>query len=399
MEEKKIFYEKLDEYYKLKSKKKPFTKYAQLQMIAEIEIAKIKTKLVIKPITTADFNERAQIDFVDFQSVPDGKFKWILNYQNHATKFVILRPLESKRATEVAYELLSILLTFGAPKILQSDNGREFVNSVINELKDLWPECVIVHGRPRHPQSQGSIERSNQDVEHMLRAWMADNIFKKWSVGLTFVQFQKNNSFHRTIGRSPYKALFGNNPKIGLSTSNLPSDLLKKLTTKKDLEHISQTKETKKRSIACSICEVDVDLSLSKIAENNEIIFQLCDSSKKIKIQRELGHKGQIIAAEKMINEFSSECLKKSTTQFLTTDQVDKNVEFSVREMIKKNSGGQGFLSCSCKGKNPYQSSSDSEKEGYYRFEVVKYVRMIEIEAIVESFEGHFKLSKWLRPL
>jgi len=55
-------------------------------------------------------------------------------------------------------------LTFGAPKILQSDNGREFVNSVINELKDLWPECVIVHGHPRHPPSQGSIERSNQDV-------------------------------------------------------------------------------------------------------------------------------------------------------------------------------------------------------------------------------------------
>ncbi|KAL4113234.1 hypothetical protein QTP88_016893 [Uroleucon formosanum] len=209
MEEKKVFYEKLDEYYKLKSKKKkPFAKYAQLQMIAEIEMAKIKTKLVIKPITTADFNERAQIDLVNFQSVPDGKFKWILNYQDHATKFVILRPLESKRATEVANELLSILLTFGAPKILQSDNGREFVNSIINELKDLWPECVIVHGRPRHPQ--------------------------KW---------------------------------------------------------------------------------------------------------------------------FSSECLKKSITQFLTTDQVDKNVEFSVREMIKKFSGGQGVLSCSCKAKNLCQSS------------------------------------------
>ena len=43
MEEKNVFYEKLDEYYKLKSKKKPFPKYAQLQMIAEIEMAKIKT--------------------------------------------------------------------------------------------------------------------------------------------------------------------------------------------------------------------------------------------------------------------------------------------------------------------------------------------------------------------
>ncbi|CAI6346726.1 unnamed protein product [Macrosiphum euphorbiae] len=44
MEEKNVFYEKLDEYYKLKSKKKPFPKYVQLQMIAEeIEMAKIKT--------------------------------------------------------------------------------------------------------------------------------------------------------------------------------------------------------------------------------------------------------------------------------------------------------------------------------------------------------------------
>jgi len=54
---------------------------------------------------------------------------------------------------------------------------------------------------------------------------------------------------------------------------------------------------------------------------------------------------------------FSSDCLKKSTTKFGTTDQVDKNVEFSVREMIKKNFR-QGFLSCSCKAKTPCQSSN-----------------------------------------
>jgi len=32
---------------------------------------------------------------------------------------------------------------------------------------------------------------------------------------------------------------------------------------------------------------------------------------------------------------FSGECLKKSTTQFVTTDQVDNNIKFLVREMIK----------------------------------------------------------------
>jgi len=36
-------------------------------------------KIVIKPITATDFNERAQIDLMDFQSVPVWKFKWILN--------------------------------------------------------------------------------------------------------------------------------------------------------------------------------------------------------------------------------------------------------------------------------------------------------------------------------
>jgi len=35
--------------------------------------------------------------------------------------------------------------------------------------------------------------------------------------------------------------------------------------------------------------------------------------------------------------------LKKLTTQFFTTDQVDKNVEFSVREMIKKFQEGKDF--------------------------------------------------------
>ena len=54
---------------------------------------------------------------------------------------------------------------FGAPIILQSDNDREFVSEVIRELKNMWPDCTIVHGRERHPQSQGSVERSNQDIE------------------------------------------------------------------------------------------------------------------------------------------------------------------------------------------------------------------------------------------
>jgi hypothetical protein len=62
----------------------------------------------------------------------------------------------------------------------------------------------------------------------MLRAWMKDNKSKKWSIGLKFVQFQKNSSHQRIIGRSPYKALFGCETKVGLITSNLLQEVLKK---------------------------------------------------------------------------------------------------------------------------------------------------------------------------
>ena len=48
-----------------------------------------------------------------------------------------------------------LFLLIGAPVVLQSDNGSEFTASVITELQGLWPDLKLVHGKPRHPQSQG----------------------------------------------------------------------------------------------------------------------------------------------------------------------------------------------------------------------------------------------------
>ena len=59
-----------------------------------------------------------------------------MNYQDRLTKFTILRPLNSKTAEEVVYQLMDIFCMFGAPFILQSDNGREFANKIIQNLAD-----------------------------------------------------------------------------------------------------------------------------------------------------------------------------------------------------------------------------------------------------------------------
>ncbi|XP_077280689.1 KRAB-A domain-containing protein 2-like isoform X1 [Temnothorax americanus] len=183
---------------------------------------KIKTKgLVVAPILSNHMNSRCQVDLIDMQSEPDRDYRFIFNYQDHLTKFTILRPLKTKTANEVAYNLMDIFCIFGAPFILQSDNGREFVNHVIQNLVDMWPGLKLVHGKPRHSQSQGSVERSNQDVRDMLVAWMLDNNTKQWSEGLRFIQSKKNRSLHEGIKKSPYEAMFGMKQRIGLADSSL----------------------------------------------------------------------------------------------------------------------------------------------------------------------------------
>jgi len=126
--------------------------------------------VVVRPITSSALNDRGQIDLIHYRTEPDGEYKWLLHYKEHLTRFSILRPLEFKKAALVARELLQIFLLCGVPRVLQSDNGREFCAEVISELASLWPQLVLVNGRPRYPQSQGSVKRSNANVKDSLTA-------------------------------------------------------------------------------------------------------------------------------------------------------------------------------------------------------------------------------------
>lgn len=201
-------------------------------------LAKKKPKkrgIVVKPMVFEEMNQRCQVDLIDMQSHPDGAYRFIFVYQDHLTKFVVLRPLERKTAEEVADNLLDVFCIFGAPSVLQSDNGREFCNHLITEMTAKWEEVKIVHGKPRHSQSQGSVERANQDVQDMLTAWMMQNRSTKWSQGLRFIQCAKNRAIHQGTRISPYEAMFGSPMKVGLR-SKFPSGAVDELQTEEELQ-------------------------------------------------------------------------------------------------------------------------------------------------------------------
>ena len=80
------------------------------------------------PIITHGMNMRGQVDLIDLQSMADGEYKYILNYQDHGIKDAYAEPLKTKTVLEITFALIRIWKFIGPPKILHSDNGREFSN-------------------------------------------------------------------------------------------------------------------------------------------------------------------------------------------------------------------------------------------------------------------------------
>ena len=167
--------------------------------------SRTRKNLVVKPIISPRAWHRWQTDLIDMQAQADGEFKYIQVTQDHFTKFCFLQPLKQKTAVAVAENLSLCFSVLGPPAcILQSDNGREFKNAeVVNMLEKNWPGLKMVHGKPRHSQSQGSVERANRDVEAMLATAMADSKSSQWASLLPQIQLKKNSRFHSGIGRSP----------------------------------------------------------------------------------------------------------------------------------------------------------------------------------------------------
>ena len=103
--------------------------------------------------------------------------------------------------------------SFGPAKILQSDNGKEFVAKVVTEIGNLWSELVIIHGRPRHPQNLENPDRGNGDLQLKLGKWIDDHDDQGWSRGLKFGTHVINTSTAATHEKTPYELVFGQQPR------------------------------------------------------------------------------------------------------------------------------------------------------------------------------------------
>ena len=95
------------------------------------------------------------------------------------------------------------------------------MNCPVQALEKIWPGLKIVHGRPRHPQSQGSVERANAEVSKLVRL-CKEEAGGSWVKALPRAQLKLNMNYHSGIKCSPIEALYGKTASIGLASTSLP---------------------------------------------------------------------------------------------------------------------------------------------------------------------------------
>jgi hypothetical protein len=177
------------------------TKFKSLKTLQDITMIEIKKKY-----------GRYVIDCVDlrhYQEENDG-YKWILNIVDSYTKFLWSYKLKSKSATEVARALENCFRLFGVPLAIQADNGKEFTNRQVRDLCTRM-NIQVIHGRPRNPKAQGSVERVNQTVKRGLAKILFEKGNYRWIDCLEEIVYRYNCIVHNASNKSPFMLFFGKN--------------------------------------------------------------------------------------------------------------------------------------------------------------------------------------------
>ena len=179
----------------------------------------------VTPITAALPFDHIQIDHkVGLPKSKDGMTA-ILAIVDVCTGFVLLRALLNTQAETIAPVLWQIFNDFGFPKVIQSDNGPEFVNRIISKMLLL---SGVDHRRitPYNARADGKVERNIGTMMTIIRKHL-HGAHESWPAFVPWAQSCINNKISELTGSTPFSLMFGRkfNPYQDYSSS-APLDVM-----------------------------------------------------------------------------------------------------------------------------------------------------------------------------
>ncbi|GFU47908.1 transposon Tf2-8 polyprotein [Trichonephila clavipes] len=175
--------------------------------------------LLQTPVPAQRFETLAIDLFGPLPESKDGK-RWILIIEDCTTKWVELFALLNATAKECAITLIEeVLLRYGIPRRLISDNGTQFVSAVMQQI------CYLLYIHQSlipvyHPQAN-PVERKNRYLKPRLAILVQDK-HDCWSEKLPFIRFALNTAKCETTGQTAPFLNFGRDLRL---TSEVVNDI------------------------------------------------------------------------------------------------------------------------------------------------------------------------------
>jgi transposase InsO family protein len=146
-------------------------------------------------------NQLWMADLIDMGSKPDKGYKWILTVVDVFSKYAWAVPMRNKEKQTAAAAMADILKS-QKPRVLQTDNGSEFIAGPFQALLKKY-QVKHITGLAGRAFSQGSIERWNGTIKSIIgRLWTARKE-KKWVDDLPKLVENYNKNIHASTGIPP----------------------------------------------------------------------------------------------------------------------------------------------------------------------------------------------------
>ena len=163
--------------------------------------------------------DSVSMDFITGLPLTPRKHDAILVVVDRLTKMTHVIPTTTTvDATETARLFVdNVWKHHGLPLDVVSDRGSVFVGTFFSELLRI---LGTRHKRSTafHPQTDGQTERVNRVLEDMIRHYvMGMDGHLDWDLHLSAAEFAINNSFHVSIGTTPFRLNYGRDPRLPLS--------------------------------------------------------------------------------------------------------------------------------------------------------------------------------------
>ena len=158
------------------------------------------------PIIRTPFDRIAMDIFGPLRRTRSGN-KYVLVIMDYATKWPEAFPLCNITSETIIECLIEVTSRLGVPKEVLSDNGTNFVSTMMRQFCDRTGIHQIKTS-PYHPQTDGMVERFNSTLKCLLRK-LTQKGTMEWDKCLPFILWAYRGSIHKSTGYSPYELMFG----------------------------------------------------------------------------------------------------------------------------------------------------------------------------------------------